>query len=218
MKPEDITRETPIGEVYNAISRGEFTTAELVIQSMRLVEKMDGTFKLGTKVTICTDAAFKRPRRTGFVKRIGKGAWRLNGCSEWYDFEGSRVSVDCERDAFKEYIHTTCFARPYQEGDEGRIAIEDRRVATRNTLIRNKEKAEQKVRDTRANWQYSSRRAQQHAADMAHALERAEFALKQARAAEASAKQDSIEFEAQVRAGLVEIERATEALDAFDAM
>lgn len=99
-----------------------------------------GYFQLGAKVTICSDAAGLHPRSVGVVKRHGNGAWRLAGCSEWYDINGKRVATDQER--FFEYVKTTCWARPYQEGDEAAIVVEEKRLADRLKLVQ----AEQKIR------------------------------------------------------------------------
>lgn len=92
-------------------------------------------FQRNTKVTICSDADGKHPRRIGIVKRIGVGAWRLGGCSEWYDFEGKRVAVDNSGKLFDVYAPLTCFAHPYREGDEARIEAENVRLKQRHNLF-----------------------------------------------------------------------------------
>lgn len=76
-------------------------------------------FQPGARVTICSDAAGQHPRRIGLVKRMGVEAWRLGGTSEWYNLDGVRVG----------YGQPTCFARPYKEGDEAAILVEDKLVA-----------------------------------------------------------------------------------------
>lgn len=92
-------------------------------------------FQCGAKVTICSDAEGKHPRRIGVVKRIGNGAWRLGGCSEWYNFQGQRVAVDNSGKLFDVYAPLTCFAHPYQEGDEARIEAESIRLKQRHDLF-----------------------------------------------------------------------------------
>lgn len=106
-------------------------------------------FEKGTKVTICSDAEGKHPRRIGFVKRIGNGAWRLAECSEWYNFDGKRVAVDGDR--FAEYANTTHFARLYQEGDEAAILVENERVKKHKELVASKSNCEWRIRQERSN-------------------------------------------------------------------
>jgi hypothetical protein len=91
-------------------------------------------FQRGAKVTICSDAEGKHPRRVGIVKRIGNGAWRLGGCSEWYNFQGQRVAIDNSRRVSDVYAPLTCFAHPYREGDEARIEAESLRLRKRHEL------------------------------------------------------------------------------------
>lgn len=104
-------------------------------------------FQRGTKVTICSDAEGQRPRRIGFVKRLGVGAWRLAGCSEWYDFNGVRMCVD--GDKLFSYVNTTCFARPYREGDEDAIIVENARVNERELLNRQKAESMHRIKRIR---------------------------------------------------------------------
>lgn len=91
-------------------------------------------FQRGAKVTICSDAEGKHPRRVGIVKRIGNGAWRLGGCSEWYNFQGQRVAIDNSGRISDVYAPLTCFAHPYQEGDEAKIEAESLRLRKRHEL------------------------------------------------------------------------------------
>ncbi len=91
-----------------------------------------GPFQLGVKVTICTHADGTHPRRIGTVKRHGIGAWRLSGCSEWYDANGVRKAADGDR--FLNYVKVTCFARPYRVGDEEAIVIETKRLERHEAL------------------------------------------------------------------------------------
>lgn len=130
-------------------------------------------FQKNMRVTICNDREGRRARRIGIVKRIGVGAWRLEGCSEWYDFEGRRVAVDCER--FKSYAETTCFARPYEDGDEDLIRIEDRRLENIRRLTNEKVRREQAINNLKADTQYAMRVATQR-------LHNAEAALRFANA------------------------------------
>lgn len=108
-------------------------------------------FQKGTKVTICSDAEGKHPRRIGFVKRMGNGAWRLAECSEWYNHDGKRVAVD--GDKFAEYANTTHFARLYREGDEAAIAVEDERVKKHKELVAGKSNCEWRIRQERGSIQ-----------------------------------------------------------------
>lgn len=107
---------------------------EISIDSIELNNKINNSyFQRNAKVTISSDPEGKHPRRIGVVKRIGNGAWRLAGCSEWYDFRGNRVAFDGER--FAEYTTITCFAHPYEDGDEARIAAENKRLQHINFLL-----------------------------------------------------------------------------------
>lgn len=108
-------------------------------------------FQKGTKVTICSDSEGKHPQRIGVVKRIGNGAWRLGGCSEWYDFNGKRVAVDGDR--FSAYATVTHFARLYQEGDEAAILVEDARVKKHKDLVDGKNACEWRIRQERGSIQ-----------------------------------------------------------------
>lgn len=108
-------------------------------------------FQLGSKVTICSDKEGLCPKRTGVVKRIGIGAWRLGLCSEWYDFNGVRQAVDKER--FRDYAKITCFARLYREGDEEAIRKEEKRLADLSACYYQRDKLQRKKRDEEKNIQ-----------------------------------------------------------------
>ena len=115
-------------------------------------------FQKGTKVTICSDPEGKHPRRIGFVKQMGNGAWRLAKCSEWYNHDGRRVAVDSDR--FAEYANTTHFARLYQEGDETAIVVEDARVKKYKDLVDGKKACEWRIRRERENVESNLRGAE----------------------------------------------------------
>lgn len=151
-------------------------------------------FQKGAKVTICSDTEGKHPRRIGFVKRIGNGAWRLERASEWYNFDGKRVfpigtkgEERFEAIQEREDERTTCFARPYQEGDEAAILIENERVKKYEELLAGKRAAEWVIRDAQSNMQYALResdarvrRACENVSEAKRRLRYAEEALEEA--------------------------------------
>lgn len=128
-----------------------------------------GPYEVNAKVTICSDAKGKHPKRLGFVKRHGNGAWRLEGSSEWYDYSGKRVAVDHDR--FKEYATTTCFAFPYKEGDEKRIEEENGRVVKLAEAFNKLSRAERKLQSIASVRADAVRRANQRVFDAKYQIE-----------------------------------------------